>query len=253
MDYNLSTDQHGNVVTRLKRNRLVKRINQFQWIGAVHEYLEVSGAIFHSDVAVTHNSVRHDTNRNLLIYEKQLANHVEFSPRDLFYFANELKDHQMYQRAIDYYEKFLLTEKGWIEDNISACTRLADCFFELGEHKKELESNLRSFQYDHPRPEICCRLGFYFLNKKELHASIFWYKSATEFKLSSQNLGLQYPKFSTWLPHLQLCVCYDQLGLHNMAYEHNEKARQYCPDDSRILLNKRYLESILLKGSKQHE
>ena len=167
----------------------MKRTNHFQWIGAVHEYLEVAGTIFHSNVAVTHNSLRHDTNRNLLIYEKQLANNVEFSPRDLFYFANELKDHQMYQRAIEYYEKFLLTEKGWIEDNISACSRLADCFFELGDHKKELESNLRSFQYDHPRPEFCCRLGFYFLKKKELHAAIFWYKLATEIKLPSQNLG----------------------------------------------------------------
>nr|WP_222439399.1 glycosyltransferase family 2 protein [Sporosarcina sp. BP05] len=253
MDYNLSTDQHGNVVSRLKRNRLVKRTNQFKWIGAVHEYLEVSGAIFHSNVAVTHHNLRHDTNRNLLIYEKQLANHIEFSPRDLFYFANELKDHGMYLRAIEFYEKFLLTEKGWIEDNISACSRLADCFFELGEYKKELESNLQSFQYDQPRPEICCRLGFYFLKKKELYTAIFWYSLATEMKLSNQNLGLQYPKFSTWLPHLQLCVCYDQLGQHKTAYEHNEKARQYSPDDSRILQNKEYLESVLLRGHKQNE
>ncbi|REB05493.1 glycosyltransferase family 2 protein [Sporosarcina sp. BI001-red] len=253
MDYNLSTDQHGNVLTRLKRNRLVKRTNQFQWIGAVHEYLEVYGAIVHSDVAVTHHSVRHDTNRNLLIYEKQLANRVEFSPRDLFYFANELKDHQMYLRAIEFYERFLLTEKGWIEDNISACGRLADCFLELGDYKKELESNLRSFQYDHPRPEFCCRLGFYFLKKKELHAAIFWYTLATEITLSSQNLGLQSPQFSTWLPHLQLCVCFDQLGQHKIAYEHNEKARQYRPDDSRILQNKEYLESVLIEGLEQNE
>ena len=253
MDYNLSTDQHGNVVTRLKRNRLVKRTNQFQWIGAVHEYLEVSGSIFHSEVAVTHHSVRHDTHRNLLIYEQQLANHIEFTPRDLFYFANELKDHQMYLRSIEFYERFLLTERGWIEDNISACGRLADCFFELGDYKKELESNLRSFQYDHPRPEFCCRLGFYFLKKKELHAAVFWYKLATEIKLSSQNLGLQSPQFSTWLPNLQLCVCYDQLGQHKIAYEHNEKARQYRPDDPRILQNKKYLESVLIEGHEQNE
>lgn len=253
MDYHLATDQHGNVVSSLKRNRLVKRINQFQWIGAVHEYLEVSGIIFHSDVAVTHNSVRHDTNRNLLIYENQLANQVKFTPRDLFYFANELKDHQMYLRAIEFYEKFLLTEKGWIEDNISACGRLADCYFELGEYEKELASNLRSFQYDHPRPEFCCRLGFYFLKKNELHAAIFWYKLATDIKLPSEYLGLQHPQFSTWLPHLQLCVCYDQLGEHQTAYEHNEKARQYRPDDARILQNKEYLESVLMKGREQCE
>ena len=85
------------------------------------------------------------------------------------------------------------------------------------------------------------------MNKKELHAAIFWYKLATEIRLPNKNLGLQYPKFSTWLPHLQLCVCYDQLGQHKLAYEHNEQARKYSPDDSRILKNKKYLESILQK------
>ena len=87
----------------------------------------------------------------------------DFSPRDLFYFANELKDHRMHERAIYYYEKFLKTKKGWIEDNISTCSKLADCYFELGDVDNELESVLRSFQFGVPRPEFCCRLGFYFL------------------------------------------------------------------------------------------
>ncbi|MGG0175473.1 glycosyltransferase [Gottfriedia acidiceleris] len=51
--------------------------------------------------------------------------------------------------------------------------------------------------------------------------------------------------YYTWLPHLQLCVCYSQLGKHALAYAHNEIARQYLPDHPSILHNKRYLEPLL--------
>jgi glycosyltransferase involved in cell wall biosynthesis len=248
MDYVLQADEYGNVTSSVKRNRLVKRENQFQWIGAVHEYLEVWGNIFNSDIAVTHQSNRHDANRNLLIYERQLAQGKELTPRDLFYFANELKDHQMHERAIYFYERFLKTKKGWVEDNISACSKLADCYFDLGESEKELQSMLRSFQFDSPRPEFCCRLGFYFLEKNEVRAAVFWYKLAVQLEVPKDHWGFVNPTFSTWLPHLQLCICYDRLGEYELAYYHNEAARQYRPTDSNVLHNKAYLESCLQMG-----
>ncbi|MNX42713.1 SPBc2 prophage-derived glycosyltransferase SunS [compost metagenome] len=252
MEYHLATDEYGNVTMKSVRNRLVKRSNQFKWIGAVHEYLEVSGDIFTSDIAVTHKSVRHDSDRNLMIYEKQLSEGKEFTPRDLIYFANELRDHQLYERAIEYYEKFLSTDKGWVEDNISACGKLADCYFAIGDSKKQLESTLRSFQYDHPRPEFCCRLGFYFLSKQDFNAAIFWYQLATTIELPKENMGFKNPSFSTWLPHLQLCVCYDRIGKYELAYKHNEEARIYRPTDTKVLQNKKYLDSILQKEVETH-
>lgn len=245
MKYNLSFDEQGNVIFNLRRNRLVKRQNNFQWQGAVHELLMVGGNIFNSDIAVTHRSIRHDSDRNLRIYESRLAKGEEFSPRDLYYFANELKDHQKYERAVYFYEKFLSTEKGWVEDNISACGKLSDCYSKLNEHKKSLDSILQSFKYDHPRPEFCCRLGWSFLEKQEFHAAVFWYKLATQIKISDDNLGFQNHSYSTWMPHLQLCVCYDRLGEFELAYQHNEEARHYQPDHASVLHNKKYLESIL--------
>lgn len=55
MDYHLGFDEDGNVTSRLKRYRLVKKAKQFQWIGAVHEFLEVSGNVMDSDIAITHS------------------------------------------------------------------------------------------------------------------------------------------------------------------------------------------------------
>lgn len=248
MDYNLAIDEFGNVTSKLKRNRLVKRSRGFNWIGAVHEYLEVCGNIISSDIAVTHKSMHHDANRNILIYEKKLARKEEFTTRDLYYYANELNDHQMYERAINYYEKFLSTKKGWVEDNIEACRKMANCYYNIGNNEKELESILRSFQYDRPRPGMCCRLGLFFMEKGDFDSSIFWYKSAIDYEQAVNNSGFVNVSDYTWLPNLQLCVCYDRIGNHALAYQHNELARGYRPTDGRILHNKNYLESILERG-----
>lgn len=245
MDYHLAFDEFGNVTLSVSRNRLVKRENKFQWIGAVHEYLEVWGNILNSDVAVTHNRLHHDSDRNLRIYESRLLSDEEFSPRDLYYFANELVDHRMYEQAICYYEKFLDTGKGWVEDNISSCGKLADCYHELGNRERELESSLHSLQYSSPRAEFCCRIGYHFLNHGDIRTAIFWYKLATQRKQTGDNWGFINPVCSTWLPHLQLCVCYDRIGEYRLAYNHNEIARSYRPTDPRVTQNKRYLESVL--------
>ncbi|MBP1990859.1 tetratricopeptide repeat-containing glycosyltransferase family 2 protein [Paenibacillus eucommiae] len=245
MNYHLAFDAFGNVTSTLRRNRLVRRERNFKWIGAIHEYLEVWGNIQHSDIAVTHSSIHHDSDRNIRIYEKRLSRGEEFSPRDLYYFANECMDHRMYEGAIEYYEKFLATGKGWVEDNVSSCGKLADCYNQLNNPSKELEASLRSFRYDSPRAEYCCRLGYYFLHREQIQTAIFWYKLATELKPPNVQMGFQNAACSTWLPHLQLCVCYDRAGEHLLAYQHNEKARHFRPTDASVLQNKAYLESVL--------
>ena len=113
MLYHLSSDEFGNVTFSLRRNRLVKRNRGFRWIGPVHEYLEVYGNIINSDIAITHLSSKHDpdTGRNLRIYEKRETAGESFTPRDLFYYANELKDHGQFEKAIDYYEQFYIRNR----------------------------------------------------------------------------------------------------------------------------------------------
>ncbi|PID01098.1 glycosyl transferase [Sporosarcina sp. P2] len=244
MNYHLSFDEEGQVTSSLKRHRLVKRENNFIWIGAVHEYLSVSGNILDSEVAVTHLPLSHDCNRNLRIYENKLASGEDLSPRDTFYYANELADHEEFKGASLYYEEFLDSEAGWVEDNIRACFKLADCYQRLGQPKKALAATLRSLSYDAPRPEACCRLGYHFMEKANNEAAIQWYSQALQTQ-ESRTLSFHNKAFSTWLPHLQLCVLYDRLQAYEVAYQHNEAARFYKPNDPSIKHNKSYLEEIL--------
>ncbi|MBW7475172.1 glycosyltransferase [Paenibacillus oenotherae] len=253
MPYILSTDEFGNSTSVIRRNRLVKRAKRFQWIGPVHEYLLVHGRTINSDIAVTHCSIRHDSDRNIAIYEKRLAADEKLSPRDLFYYANELKDHARYREAITYYEKFIATGDCWIEDLLSCCGRMADCYHELNDPQRELESTLRAFQYAAPRADSCCRLGYYFLQKNDLAAAVHWYETAAALPQPHDAWGFTNRSCSTWLPHLQLCVCYDRLGNYELAHQHNEKAGEYRPTDQRILYNRSYLQPLIQPSSSRSD
>ena len=114
MNYVLAVDENNNPASSLRRNRLVKRSNNFLWIGKVHEYLEVYGNMISSDVSILHQKNKPYTDRNLRIYEGMLKNNNEFSPREQFYYANELFDHGRYDEALDMYRKFVDGKKGWV-------------------------------------------------------------------------------------------------------------------------------------------
>ncbi|GFN32980.1 tetratricopeptide repeat-containing glycosyltransferase family 2 protein [Paenibacillus xylaniclasticus] len=245
MEYHLAQDENGRVTSLLRRNRLVKASCGFQWIGAVHEYLEVYGVSFASDIAVTHASVRHDSIRNLRIYQKRLAAGEQFSPRDLYYFANELNDHKQYEQAITYYKKFLDTGEGWVEDNIAACGKLSDCYAALGLSAESLEYALLSFRYGTPLPEFCCRIGYWHMQRGDYETAAYWYRAALSAPKKGERWSLRNMACESWLPHLQLCVCYDRLGDYKMAYIHNERAREYRPNNAAVLHNKQYLEPLI--------
>ncbi|MCQ6559690.1 glycosyltransferase [Paenibacillus mendelii] len=217
----------------------------FKWIGVVHEYLEVAGNIVQRDIAITHKKDKAYTDRNLQIYRRRLEQGEEFLPRDMYYFANELNDHGWFEEAADQYEKFLATKQGWIEDQIAACLKLADCCARLYERDRQLRSLFRTMEYDRPRADCCCRLGALFMSENRLQEAIYWYETATTLGEPPQSGALIDHASWTWLPHLQLCVCYDKLGQYKKAYEYNERALDYQPDHPSMLYNKRYLEEQL--------
>lgn len=240
MNYHLTFDHKGNPIFSLRRNRLVRRSRNFQWIGPVHEYLAVSGNIHHSDVAVTHRKEREHTDRNLRIYLKRQASGEQFSPRDQYYFANELRDNGRFSEAAEWYETFLNSEKGWVEDEINACLKQGDCYGRLSKHDKQMASLLRSLHYDAPRPEFCCQLGAVFIEKKQYRQAIYWFQQAISAERPAQHMGFSDRATSTWLPHLQLTVCYDRLGERENALYHHEQAKSYNPKHPSVLFNEKY-------------
>ncbi|MCP1145706.1 glycosyltransferase [Lysinibacillus endophyticus] len=246
MLYHIAFDEYQNPTFSFRRNRLVRREKNFKWHGAVHEYLEVGGNIVASDVAITHRKKdkrkgQVPSDRNLKIYEKRLERGDTFTPRDLFYYSNELKDHGQYEKAIEYYNKFLDTKKGWVEDQIRACINMATCYRMLGDTENEIEALIKSIMYDVPRPEVSCRMGDLYKERRLYEKAIIWYQLACQ--VNPEDIpGFRQESYSTWYPYLQLCVCHWHIGNHELAVEYNKKAKEYRPNDPSVLKNEEFFK-----------
>jgi glycosyltransferase involved in cell wall biosynthesis len=242
MNYVLTLGNNGEFINSIRRNRLVKKEKNFQWKGKVHEYLEVYGDIFYSDLNILHQKDKTYTDRNLKIYESIVNTGEELSPRDKYYYANELSDNGRFDEAIIQYKKFLDTNAGWIEDIKRACIKLADCYSYKKDLDNELKSILNALKYDTPNADLCCRLGYIFLSKNNLDTAIFWFRLATQSIPSKESMGVVNRNNYTYIPWIELCVCYSRKGDYRTAYVCNEMANKFKPGDTGILYNREFLK-----------
>ena len=123
--YNTAFDELGRPTFFFYRERLIRRTLPHRWVGRVHEVVVHSGAVAYAEIAVTHKSVKAVYgDRNLRIYEKQIADGETLSPRELFYYGRELYYHGRYDDAQRVLLSFLGTGEGFLENCIDACLLL---------------------------------------------------------------------------------------------------------------------------------
>ncbi|BBI34514.1 glycosyltransferase family 2 protein [Cohnella abietis] len=250
MEYHLAFDGYDNPIAMSRRNRIVKRSRQFTWYNPVHEYLFIEGNVYLTDIAVTHGRVHQNTKRNLHILEKIIEKNGSVEGRDVLYYANELADTDRLVEAVEQYRRFLESPVDFFEDNLMACARLSACYHQLGNYELKLQALLQSMAYDIPRADFCCSIGQCFVDKEEFSKAIYWFKQAIAQDEVPNHFGVLNLICWTWYPHFQLCICYGMEGELELAYEHNEKALKYLPDDQNLLENKNKLEQALGMGGK---
>ena len=245
MKYNTSFDEAGNPSFSYFRERWIKNSAQYRWIGAVHEVIPPNGQVIYSDIAISHKKVGvKDPERNLKIYRKIISEGKHLEPRQQYYYGRELYYHKQYGEAVDVLEQFMLSEEGWVENKIEACSICANCYFHMGQEESALLVLLRSMSFDLPRAELCCEIGKYFLEHGNYHNAIYWYETALNTPRNEYSGGFMLPDCYDYIPLLQLCVCYDKLGDRQKAKEYNERAGVCKPYSQAYLYNKHYFESL---------
>ncbi|MEW8957002.1 glycosyltransferase [Clostridium sp.] len=247
MTYVLAEDSNGNPTSSLRRNRLVKREKGFQWIGKIHEYLAVHGNIINADASIHHRKIKSSSGRNLRIYKGMIDEGEELSVRDMFYYANELFYNGYHDEAIEQYSKFLDTKAGWIEDVKTTLSNMSECYSAKEDTDNQLKCLLRAFEYDVPRSDFCCKIAYCFFHKNMINNDLFCYNLAIETPPDKDNLSLVNHSTYTWIPNIQLCVCYSRLEEYDLANEFNEKAGEFIPDDPMIIHNRNFLRDKISK------
>lgn len=242
--YNTHFDKFNSPIFTSTRERLFKTSKKYIWNDPIHEYVNLTGNIYYTnDIYITHKKQAIHTDRNLKIYEKQIATGKKLSPRSLYYYARELKDHGKYIECIDYFNQFLDGNLGWVEDNITACYNLAVCYKSLNEPEKAFNILLKSFKYDFPRAEITCEIGYYYMSKYDYFKASKWFMLSTMLE-KPNTLGFLLNDCWDFVPNIELSVCYYNLGEIEKAIKHNDIAGKYKPNSDAFLANKKFFSTL---------
>ncbi len=245
MPYNVAFDQGGRPSFSYERERLIKNGAGLCWRGAVHEAIAPRGKILRSDVVVEHRKTKPgDPDRNLRIYEKQLAEGRSLGPRERFYYARELFYHKCYGEAIEEFEKFLSMPDSWLENRLDAARMEAVCHDLLGKPGKAMEALMKSLAEDAPRAETCCDIGRHFMGRKNYRAAAFWYETAASREKTTRGGAFINQDCYDYIPYVQLSVCYYWLGEKALAKRYHGLARALKPDDLAVKYNEQIFSAM---------
>lgn len=247
MRYHTAFDAAGNPTFSYYRERLVRRAAMLRFEEPVHEYIALCGNIVQIEAAITHQKPpdANRSERNIRIYEARVAAGEVLSPRGMYYYARELKDHARYSDAAAQFHAFLETKRGWVGDNIAACGALAQCYFALEQHERGFAALMQSFLYATPRAEICCQAGYYFKARAMQAEALYWFELALTLKKPEESWGFMQPDCWGYTPAIECAVLLDALGDPLGACAYNERAALYKPYDEAVIKNRAYFKEKL--------
>ena len=235
----------------LRRIRLVKKASNFSWVGIVHEDLtkEEEFGVYNSDIIITHKKPLSKINnknskRNLEIFEKNIKKGKKLNPDEILNYARELQEHKDYQKAIEYYHKFLEYKGRALGIRMFAYNNLATCYFYLNKEDKVLETTLKALTEDIPHPCFCCKLGDHFLKEKKFKQAIFWYNLATNVEIEESIHKVSFKALNTWIPYRQLGFCYLNLKEYEKALHFYEKCLKYNPNEPHAITAIKELKKV---------
>ncbi len=247
LNYNYAQDEYGNPTIMQKRERIVKRQNNYKWVSPIHEVIVPTGKIEYSNITITHKKTEiKDINRNLKIFEQMINDGIEFDDRQEYCYAKELYYLKYYKKAKEVYEGFIKKYSdnylNIIDYMNSAILELAECYkiLEIPDEKR-LELLFLMLKNVCPIPECCCKIGDIFLDRKQYKTAIFWYEMAKKVGVDFIGENMDYNEFT---PNLCIGVCYYWLNDIKKAKEYNNLAGKIKPNDETYIQNKTIYESL---------
>lgn len=246
LNYNYAQDELGNCTIMQKRERILQREKNYEWISPIHEVIVPTGNIVDVDITVTHKKEEiKDLERNLKIFEKMIKDGEELDDRQEYAYAKELYYLQHYEEAKERYEKFIERYKNNYKNIVdymnSAIVELSECYKILNEtEKKRLDLLFFMLKNTKPIPECCCKIADIFLDRKDYNTAIFWYKMAIK---TGEDFEGENMKYNDFVPNICIGVCYYWLNDIESAKKYNELAGKIKPNDEIYLQNKEIFDN----------
>jgi glycosyltransferase involved in cell wall biosynthesis len=250
-NYEYCLDEHNQSLMTVPRERWLRRSINPKWGGEVHEYIKLDGfdssKFYISDISHWHYKKAGSSERNLKILER-IVKKPDCSSRNLYYYGRELLDSGNRDLGIEYMNKFINSGDSFWEDVYAAHYRLAEIYFGNDDVKFK-EHLFKSLEIEERRAEPFFLMAQYWESKQQWLRAAQWYEFCTAVKRPIDLLASYQPGLYGFMPSLQNVVCHNNVGDLQKAYEWNEKALSFRPNDNTLINNRK----ILLNGLKERK
>lgn len=205
------------------RPKLFKRQRSFVWEGAIHETICTTPVIYDSDIVITHMPADSHAGRDFAAFEKLVQKGERLSKRLHNMYAKELfiagKDED-FVRAGEFFAQSAQDTERDAEEVKEACLTAAAAARRKGDIYQFFKYALKVIA-DEGCSEICCELGDFYAEKQDYEEAVIWYYNAcyeTEALLSLKSKGAETLE--------KLAVCYERLGMPEMAESYRAEMRK---------------------------
>ena len=238
MLYHVGYDSRGVPNFTFYRERIIRR-GSGVWRGFVHEYIEVKGNVFHTDIAIYHKKITSSGRRNLNIYRAHLKEGL--SVRDTYYYARELYYNGYYSSCIKNMKKFLKFATGG--ELVDGTVILSDCYLKRGDTGVALRWLFKLLEREEPKGEVCCKIGEIMKKMGKLDCAVFWYKSALLLTDEVRKGGFIRREFTGIVPALELTSILYTLGKIEEAREYHNLSKLIEPTHESVKFNERFFKN----------
>ncbi|MNB80424.1 hypothetical protein D3C75_271870 [compost metagenome] len=152
------------------------------------------------------------------------------------------------EAASELLEQFLEDNQGTEDERVTALLELDACYGRLGDTVKGL-GLLRAAAAGFSRSELTFRIGAKLMDVQAWDEAIRWLKQSLASPRPANWESLPGKDTWTWMPCIQLCVCYSRLGSWRSAFKYNEQGLAYVPDNLVMLNNRSALLDKLTAGT----
>ncbi len=209
------------------RPKLFKRVRTFRWEEPIHEQIVLEPVIYDSNVAILHLPESNHKNRDLAAFARITSEGKRLSKRLHNLYAKELfisGEEQDFLTAGSFFEASCAdTERALDEIREAACVVARAA--RIGRNvEKFFKYALKVVACD-GCSEICCELGAYFQEQRDLEEAIVWFYNAVYETQSILNIHS-----SGDIPLRGLSECYRLAGNEEQAAAYGKLAAEWKAD-----------------------
>ena len=206
------------------RPKLFKRVRTFRWEEPIHEQIVLEPVIYDSDVAILHLPDSNHKNRDLAAFARMASEGKRLSKRLHNIYAKELfiaGEERDFLSAGPFFETSCAdTERSLDEIKEAACVVARAA--RIGQDVEKFFKYALKVVACEGCSEICCELGAYFLERRDLEEAIVWFYNAVYETESILNIHS-----SGDIPLRGLSECYRLAGNTEQAEAYGKLAAEW--------------------------